>query len=54
MKYYYLLTGVAWVQVYESLTEIMKGINGVKVENNKFCVSVHYRCANEEVCLLFP
>ncbi|RWR77339.1 trehalose-phosphate phosphatase A-like protein isoform X1 [Cinnamomum micranthum f. kanehirae] len=35
-------------KVFESLTECMKGIDGVKVENNKFCVSVHYRCANEE------
>lgn len=54
MKYYCLLTGVAWVQVFESLTECMKGIDGVKVENNKFCVSVHYRCADEEVRILIP
>ncbi|KAL6012680.1 hypothetical protein ACLOJK_003169 [Asimina triloba] len=34
--------------VFETLRECTKGIRGVKVENNKFCVSVHYRCANEE------
>lgn len=30
-------------EVFRSLVEITKGINGAKVENNKFCVSVHYR-----------
>lgn len=27
----------------------MKTIPGAKVENNKFCVSVHYRCVEEKV-----
>ncbi|XP_077233524.1 trehalose-phosphate phosphatase A-like isoform X2 [Tasmannia lanceolata] len=35
-------------EVFESLVECVKGISGVKVENNKFCVSVHYRCVDEE------
>ncbi|EPS67838.1 trehalose 6-phosphate phosphatase, partial [Genlisea aurea] len=30
-------------EAYRSLVEIMKDIAGAKVENNKFCVSVHYR-----------
>ncbi|XP_058081282.1 probable trehalose-phosphate phosphatase F [Magnolia sinica] len=35
-------------EVFESLIECTKEIDGVKVENNKFCISVHYRCVNEE------
>ncbi|XP_039122657.1 probable trehalose-phosphate phosphatase F [Dioscorea cayenensis subsp. rotundata] len=35
-------------EVFKSLVEITKGINGAKVENNKFCVSVHYRLVNEK------
>jgi trehalose-6-phosphatase len=27
----------------------MKSTPGAKVENNKFCVSVHYRCVEEKV-----
>ncbi|KAK4259688.1 hypothetical protein QN277_005996 [Acacia crassicarpa] len=30
-------------QVLDSLIECTKDIKGAKVENNKFCVSVHYR-----------
>ncbi|XP_073000735.1 probable trehalose-phosphate phosphatase 2 [Typha latifolia] len=30
-------------EVFRSLVEITKGIDGATVENNKFCVSVHYR-----------
>lgn len=36
-------------QVYESLVESTKDIEGAKVENNKFCVSVHYRNVDEKV-----
>ena len=36
-------------QVYKSLIEITKGIAGAKVENNKFCVSVHYRNVDDKV-----
>ncbi|XP_031481463.1 probable trehalose-phosphate phosphatase G [Nymphaea colorata] len=35
-------------EVFNSLVESTKGIDGIKVENNKFCVSVHYRCVKEE------
>ncbi|CAN6450841.1 unnamed protein product [Victoria cruziana] len=35
-------------EVFKSLVENTKEIDGVRVENNKFCVSVHYRCVNEE------
>ncbi|ESR34915.1 hypothetical protein CICLE_v10005151mg [Citrus x clementina] len=34
--------------VFHSLMENTKEINGVKVENNKFCVSVHYRNVDEK------
>ncbi|CAI9762353.1 unnamed protein product [Fraxinus pennsylvanica] len=30
-------------EVFRSLVKTMKGVAGAKVENNKFCVSVHYR-----------
>lgn len=36
-------------QVHKSLLEITKDIVGAKVENNKFCVSVHYRNVDEKV-----
>jgi len=36
-------------QVHESLVEKTKSIPGAKVENNKFCVSVHFRCVDEKV-----
>uniref|UniRef100_A0ACD6AKB7 Uncharacterized protein n=1 Tax=Avena sativa TaxID=4498 RepID=A0ACD6AKB7_AVESA len=35
-------------QVNESLVEKTKCIPGSKVENNKFCVSVHFRCVDEK------
>ena len=36
-------------QVFVSLVEITKNIEGVKVEDNKFAVSVHYRNVDEKV-----
>jgi trehalose 6-phosphate phosphatase len=38
-----------YVQVYETLTAKMEAIPGAMVENNKFCLSVHFRCVDEEV-----
>ncbi|KAI3735156.1 hypothetical protein L6452_14644 [Arctium lappa] len=35
-------------EVFISLVEITKDIKGAKVENNKFCVSVHYRNVDEK------
>lgn len=35
-----------------SLVESTKDIEGVKVEDNKFCVSVHYRNVEEKVRFL--
>ncbi|KAK4385111.1 Trehalose-phosphate phosphatase A [Sesamum angolense] len=35
-------------EVFRSLVEITKDIAGAKVENNKFCVSVHYRNVDEK------
>jgi len=37
------------MQVFRLLIEKIRGIDGAKVENNKFCVSVHYRNVNEKV-----
>ncbi|KAJ4701307.1 Trehalose 6-phosphate phosphatase [Melia azedarach] len=34
-------------QVYKTLLEKTKSIPGAKVENNKFCLSVHFRCVDE-------
>ncbi|XP_022753052.1 probable trehalose-phosphate phosphatase D isoform X2 [Durio zibethinus] len=34
-------------EVYKALGEKTKSIPGAKVENNKFCVSVHFRCVDE-------
>lgn len=39
-------------QVLKSLVETTKDIEGSKVENNKFCVSVHYRNVDEKVILI--
>lgn len=39
---------VFW-QVMKSLIECTKDIVGSKIENNKFCVSVHYRNVDEKV-----
>jgi trehalose 6-phosphate phosphatase len=35
-------------QVYKQLVEKTKATPGSKVENNKFCVSVHFRCVDEK------
>ncbi|XP_042414688.1 probable trehalose-phosphate phosphatase 6 isoform X1 [Zingiber officinale] len=35
-------------EVYKSLREIVKIIPGSRVENNKFCLSVHFRCVEEK------
>lgn len=37
------------MQVFGLLVDKVKGIDGARVENNKFCVSVHYRNVNEKV-----
>ncbi|KAF7000000.1 hypothetical protein CFC21_015961 [Triticum aestivum] len=34
-------------EVYEKLTAKMESIPGAMVENNKFCLSVHFRCVEE-------
>ncbi|CAI9109409.1 OLC1v1009226C1 [Oldenlandia corymbosa var. corymbosa] len=34
-------------EVYEALLEKTKSTDGAIVENNKFCVSVHFRCVDE-------
>lgn len=34
-------------EVYKTLLERTKSIPGAKVENNKFCLSVHFRCVDE-------
>ncbi|KAJ9146416.1 hypothetical protein P3X46_028685 [Hevea brasiliensis] len=36
-------------EVYKVLIEKTKSICGAKVENNKFCVSVHFRCVEEKM-----
>lgn len=36
-------------QIYRSLVDIAKEIEGATVENNKFCISVHYRNVDEKV-----
>ncbi|XP_072972701.1 probable trehalose-phosphate phosphatase 6 isoform X1 [Typha angustifolia] len=35
-------------EVYKTLLEKTKSITGSKVEHNKFCVSVHFRCVDEK------
>lgn len=35
-------------EVYEILVEKTKSTPGAKVENNKFCLSVHFRCVDEK------
>ncbi|XP_023546716.1 probable trehalose-phosphate phosphatase J [Cucurbita pepo subsp. pepo] len=35
-------------EVHKTLSEITKSITGAKVENNKFCISVHFRCVDEK------
>ncbi|KAG2645379.1 hypothetical protein PVAP13_2KG422016 [Panicum virgatum] len=41
-------------EVFRLLIEKIRGIDGAKVENNKFCVSVHYRNVNEKVLEVRP
>ncbi|KAF5731071.1 Haloacid dehalogenase-like hydrolase superfamily protein isoform 2 [Tripterygium wilfordii] len=36
-------------EVFRSLVECTKDIKGAKVENNKFCISVHYRNVDENI-----
>lgn len=36
-------------QVSKALLEVTSGIEGASVEDNKFCVSVHYRNVDEKV-----
>jgi trehalose 6-phosphate phosphatase len=40
------------MQVFRLLVDKVRGIDGAKVENNKFCVSVHYRNVDEKVKIL--
>jgi Zn-finger protein len=40
--------------VYKKLGESVKDINGARMEDNKFCVSVHYRNVAEDVIILYP
>lgn len=35
-------------EVYRALIEKVKHIPGAKVENNRFCLAVHYRCVDEK------
>ncbi|XVF58955.1 hypothetical protein PTKIN_Ptkin07bG0107900 [Pterospermum kingtungense] len=35
-------------EVYKHLVEATKSTPGAKVENNKFCLSVHFRCVEEK------
>ncbi|XP_010261265.1 PREDICTED: probable trehalose-phosphate phosphatase J [Nelumbo nucifera] len=35
-------------EVYKALVEKIKSIPGAKVEHNRFCVSVHFRCVDEK------
>ncbi|KAH6760173.1 Haloacid dehalogenase-like hydrolase superfamily protein [Perilla frutescens var. hirtella] len=35
-------------EVYKALMEVTKSTPGAIVENNKFCVSVHFRCVDEK------
>jgi trehalose 6-phosphate phosphatase len=39
------------MQVFRTLVENTKGIKGAKVENHKFCASVHYRNVNKKVTI---
>ncbi|XP_077213015.1 putative trehalose-phosphate phosphatase J [Tasmannia lanceolata] len=35
-------------EAYKALVEMIKSTPGAKVENNKFCLSVHFRCVDEK------
>ncbi|KAM7517736.1 hypothetical protein LguiB_016698 [Lonicera macranthoides] len=41
-------------EVYKELLEKTQSIPGANVENNKFCVSVHFRCVDEKVLEIRP
>ncbi|GFY80262.1 haloacid dehalogenase-like hydrolase (HAD) superfamily protein [Actinidia rufa] len=41
-------------EVYKALLEKTKSTSGAKVEHNKFCVSVHFRCVDEKVLEIRP
>lgn len=43
------MTYNVFMQVFRTLVENTKGIKGAKVENHKFCASVHYRNVDEKV-----
>lgn len=43
------LSATSPLQVYRALTASTAPIPGATVENNKFCLSVHFRCVQEEV-----
>ena len=47
------LTQWCTCQVYEKLGESVKDIDGARMEDNKFCVSVHYRNVAEDVIVLY-
>jgi len=47
------LTPWCTCQVYEKLGESVKDIDGARMEDNKFCVSVHYRNVAEDVIVLY-
>ena len=44
---------ISYLQVFSSLLKSTEEIKGATVENNKFCVSVHYRNVDEDVCFFF-
>lgn len=39
-----------FLQVFRTLVKNTRDIKGAKVENHKFCASVHYRNVDEKVC----
>lgn len=41
-------------EVYKKLGESVKDIDGARMEDNKFCVSVHYRNVAEDVIIQWP
>ncbi|KAM7529260.1 hypothetical protein LguiB_032670 [Lonicera macranthoides] len=41
-------------EIYKVLLEKTQSTPGAKVENNKFCVSVHFRCVDEKVLEIRP
>jgi trehalose-6-phosphatase len=43
------MTPCNFLQVYRTLAARTAPIPGATVENNKFCLSVHFRCVQEEV-----